>query len=348
VEAVKYDSEGIGSKALLGARKLVLEDDVSFLLLDFGACVYTIQPFATKQKVVVFTTEVYDTSPDRPYLLGVGENLPFYDAMCLQYVADTYPEIKRVAFITGDIELRYQMEAMTAALCEINNLDMVYNGVFSVETIDFAPVATAILETKPDLVFLSAWPEHRVLIAEQLYLQGYEGIFQASEIELTDYLGKIPEEDLEGCLTPRVATLDHPSLPDYTREWYAEWLARHGPGAPEDVDRQFTTCDWLWVSQVMALKHGIELAGTADPTAVRDALLAATDIPHMMGLGNWWGEELYGVNHGLVTPEYASEVRDGKLVTVATQMDALEWYEANRELVMASYEKCGCMWWQLQ
>ncbi|HBF42026.1 MAG TPA: hypothetical protein DDW42_00050, partial [Desulfobacteraceae bacterium] len=47
VEIIKYDNEGIGSKALLGARKLVLEDKIVAMLMLGGAPSAVVQPFLT-------------------------------------------------------------------------------------------------------------------------------------------------------------------------------------------------------------------------------------------------------------------------------------------------------------
>jgi branched-chain amino acid transport system substrate-binding protein len=54
VEIVKYDNEGVGSKALLGARKLVLEDKVVAMLMLGGATSAAVQPFLSKHKHPVY------------------------------------------------------------------------------------------------------------------------------------------------------------------------------------------------------------------------------------------------------------------------------------------------------
>jgi branched-chain amino acid transport system substrate-binding protein len=54
VEIIKYDNEAIGSKALLGARKLVLEDNVAAMLMLGGATSSAVQPFLSKHKIIYY------------------------------------------------------------------------------------------------------------------------------------------------------------------------------------------------------------------------------------------------------------------------------------------------------
>ena len=84
VEIVKYDNEGEGSKALLGARKLILEDKVEAMLMLGGATSAVVQPFVTKHKIMTFVLIASDISKDRPYLMDVTDNFPVYHLLHAQ------------------------------------------------------------------------------------------------------------------------------------------------------------------------------------------------------------------------------------------------------------------------
>jgi len=347
VEMVKYDTEGIGSKALMGARKMVLEDNVKFIVMMAGEEVRSVQPFVTEHEVITMGFDAFDCSPDRPYFFGVDELYPFYENISVQYQVEQHPEIKRVATTCEDISYWPELKAGTAAICEVLGLDLVYAKPYSYETTDFAPVASALLATEPDLIAPPGnWPENRILITEQLYLQGYEGLFEWAEWDEVLFT-RVPPEFMEGSSIPRIASLDEPGLPDYTQEFYAAWMAKFGPGAPEDVGREFYIIDWYYACQAMVWQRGVELAGTVEGAAVREALLGATDLPHILGPANWWGEELYGVNQALTSDQYISEFRSGTKVTVA-QYDFLDWWEGVKDIYIKHYTEEGQMWWQKQ
>ena len=77
-EIVTYDNQAIPDEALLGARKLVLEDGVSLILDLGGATSASMAPFLTEQKIPSFTLIGQDLKADRPYLFGVTDNFPTY------------------------------------------------------------------------------------------------------------------------------------------------------------------------------------------------------------------------------------------------------------------------------
>ena len=95
VEIVKYDNEGVGSKALLGARKLVEEDGVVAMLMLGGATSAVVQPYLTKHKVMAFVLIASDIAADRPYLLDVTDNFPTYHLLHTAYIAESAPKCQK-------------------------------------------------------------------------------------------------------------------------------------------------------------------------------------------------------------------------------------------------------------
>jgi branched-chain amino acid transport system substrate-binding protein len=244
LEIVKYDSEGVPSIALLGARKLVLEDNVSMIIQPTGAEVTAVAPFATEQEMLVMGVCSDEVGPDLPYYLGVSENYPWYHGVSIQYIADNYPEVKRVAATVQDEKTGQHSMAWVMAGFEANDFDIVYSKFFGVDTTDFAPIASAILATNPDLISLCAmWPEYRALLLQELYLQGYTGMLESSEWEVTDILAVVPTEFMDGAVA-HYPFITAPVLPPACHQFYEDWMARYGPGGPEDVHREIHSVDW--------------------------------------------------------------------------------------------------------
>ena len=78
LEIEAYDDEGDGAKALLGVKKLVLEDKVKVMLMLGGGTTAPTQPFLTKKKVLCLVLIGSDLAPDRPYLMDLTDNFPVY------------------------------------------------------------------------------------------------------------------------------------------------------------------------------------------------------------------------------------------------------------------------------
>ena len=115
VEIVKFDNEGVGSKALLGARKLVLEDKVEAMLMLGGAPSAVVQPFLTKHKIITFVLIASDIAKDRPYLLDVTDNFPTYHLLHTAYIAEAHPTAKRAVIISQDDEIGVAAAAWSEA-----------------------------------------------------------------------------------------------------------------------------------------------------------------------------------------------------------------------------------------
>jgi branched-chain amino acid transport system substrate-binding protein len=78
---VSFDDEATGSKALQGAKQLVLEHDVKFISAIGGNPADATHPFLTQKKVVYASLISGDIKPDRPYLIAGGDVTPRIDMM---------------------------------------------------------------------------------------------------------------------------------------------------------------------------------------------------------------------------------------------------------------------------
>jgi len=72
----KFDDEGIASKALQGARQLVLDHDVKFMNAIGGDPANACAPFLTENKVIYASLVPTDMHPDRPYMVAGGDITP--------------------------------------------------------------------------------------------------------------------------------------------------------------------------------------------------------------------------------------------------------------------------------
>jgi len=333
VEIVKYDNEGEGSKALLGARKLILEDKVQAMLMLGGATSAVVQPFVSKHKIMTFVLIASDIAKDRPYLMDVTDNFPVYHLLHTQYIGEAYPQAKKAVILSQDDEIGLAAIAWSEAGFEAAGIDVVYSKPFGMETTDFAPIVTAALATKPDILSMGAsYPEFQALILEQAYTQGWKGIITSACWDFKAITAKVPVEWMQGAVSG-FPDFDDPKLSKKQNEFYKTWKALY-------PDHGFSEIVWEYMGALDVWKFGVEKAGSVESEKVYAALKSAESVPHAFGPGVWWGEEVFGLNNLLVPDWPITEIQNGKPAIVA-QKSLAAWLDkpGNRELLFKSLKK---------
>jgi len=325
-EIIKYDNEGIGSKALLGARKLVLQDGVSFILDLGGATSGSMVPFLTNQKMISFTLIAQDLKADRPYLYDVTDNFPTYHVTDMEYIHKAHPDMTKMAILSQDDEIGVAAVAWSEAAAETEGVNIVYDKPFGLSTTDFAPIVTAAIKNNPDIINLGAcYPEYQALICEQAYLQGWKGIITSACWDFGAILAKVPKEFMEGAVSnfpyfndPKldgkasigpigdpVAATGHTHL-----EFWDEWEKRFPNASYSEIVWEYMSAAdiWTWAAQK---------AGSIVPEDVSKTLESSTEVPHTIGgMGQWLGKDFFGIDHLLAPTLPITEIQNGEPVIV--------------------------------
>lgn len=345
LEMHAFDDEAIGSKALQGAKQLVLQHDVKFISAIGGNPADATHPFLTKRKVVYGSLIATDIKPDRPYLIAGGDVTPRIDMLRPLYHKINNVDLSRWAVISQDDTIGQTCQAWEVGSAKATGWDVVYDKHYSIETTDFAPIVTAVLAANPQVVSLNlSYPTFVALIIEQLYLQGFKGIISANYIDTESVLQKVPVEYLEGA-TDSFPLFDDPwwGEPSFQQKFYQEWLARYGPGAPEDVHRQITGIDWDHVITLRVWAQGAQLAGSFDPDPVLEALRAAPSFPTILGPAVMGGKDMWGIDNMISPPIPINEVRNGTK-RIQAQIRFEQWFAAREKPIIDVVREKGQMW----
>lgn len=327
VEIVKYDNEGVGSKALLGARKLVEEDGVKAMLMLGGATSAVVQPYLTKHKIMTFVLIASDISPDRPYLLDVTDNFPTYHLLHTQYIAKAHPEAKTAAIISQDDEIGVAAIAWSEAGFEAAGIDVVYSKPFGVETTDFAPIVTAALAENPDIISTGAsYPEFQALILEQAHTQGWKGIVTSACWDFKAITAKVPDGWMDGAVSG-FPDFDDPKLGAEHNEFWKAWRAKY-------PDHGFSEIVWEYKAALDVWKYGVELAGSVESEDVFKALKGADEVPHAFGPAKWWGKEVFGLDN-LLVPTWPITAVKGDKPIIVDNLSLFDWLAkpGNKEIL---------------
>jgi branched-chain amino acid transport system substrate-binding protein len=292
-----------------------------------------VQPFLSKHKIMTFVLIASDIAPDRPYLMDVTDNFPTYHLLHTQYIGEAYPKAKKAVILSQDDEIGLAAIAWSEAGFEAAGIDVLYSKPFGLETTDFAPIVTAALAKKPDIISLGAcYPEFQALILEQAYTQGWKGLITTACWDLKAIVAKVPADWLEHSVSG-FPDFDDPKLSAKHNAFYKKWEAKY-PG------HGFSEIVWEYMAALDVWKFGAEKAGSVESEKVFAALKSSQTVPHSFGPGVWWGTEVFGLDNLLVPNWPITEIRSGKPVIVA-QKNLVDWLAApgNKEILLKSLEK---------
>jgi len=346
-----YDDESVSSKALLGAKELVLEHDIKFVNTIGGGPTDACAPFFEEHKVF-YAPLMQDTKPDRPHCI-VAEANSKGDPSRAVWISETYPEAKTVAIATQDDPVGRITNAWEIGAYDAEGIEVVYEKYYSLDTIDFAPIVTAMLAKDPDILSWGcSYPGFDVALYEQAYLQGFEGIICSNYIDLDATLAKVPAE----WLVARASIDGYPAMfdpwwgdPSPQRDFYDAWQERFGPGAPEDVGRAICSIDWDHVVATEPWAYACQLAGTFESDAVLAAMRSADSLPTILGPAIMWGEEQFGTQNQILPPIFINEIEmvDGKAVRrIVAEYDWAKYWGENKETLIAAAEDRGVLYSQ--
>ena len=331
VEIVSYDNEYLADKSLIGAKKLVLEDDVKLVLMLGGTDAPAAVQFFTKQQMLSTTLLPSDLTPDTLYHLAPAEVHPLYNVTGVEWLAENRPELKTAAICAQDDELGWPSVATYLAAFEAAGIDVVYNKYFDIATTDFAPVVTAMLAENPDIVCLdTAYPDFVNLLCEQLFLQNYEGQIISCTL---DFYGRIIEktstEFLEGLIF-QFPDFDDPAMnePHINFESPNEFFVNYNERFPD----AWSAVTWEYPAIAEMWRLAAEKAGSVEPMDVFAALKEGGRGPHVFGDADWWGSELWGIDNALVGNWPVVQIQNGK-ATIVEYRNIIDWWNKHGELL---------------
>ena len=343
VEFIAYDEEYDPAKARTGATKLILEDEVSFVMMLGGDPWPGVQPVADRTGMLFSTLLPSDLSPDTPTLIAPCEVHPIYVATGVDWLAENRPELKTAVICAQDDARGLPSIATYLAAFEGAGIEVLEDPLlFDPATTDFAPVVTRLLSNNPDIVCLdTCYSDYVHPITEQLFQQGFKGQIISATADFYDQMiAKTSTEFLEGMIfnfpdfDDPMMNADNVTFQD-PNGFFAEYNKRH-PG-------QWGAVSWEYASIMDLWKAAAEKAGSADPEAVLAAMTEGGKGQHAFGEADWWGEELFGISHALVGDWPVVRIEGGKAV-IKDFRSIPAWYDKHGDLLIKHMSAYNQMW----
>ncbi|MAO93532.1 MAG: ABC transporter substrate-binding protein [Rhodospirillaceae bacterium] len=279
VKFVEYDYQTDGKRAGQLAEKLITDDNVDVLMAPFGSGhTKIIAAVAERYQVpmlacVASSVSVYDQG--FKYLFGtLAPNTGMTESM-VEFFKEKKPDLKTVAIYGRDDVFPKAMASALAASAESGGLDVVYNELYAVGTMDHSAAVSAIKSENPDWVYMTGYTQDLILGRKQLSDMGVTSpiitmVTGPAYREFTEGLG-----DLADGVTSSTWWHHSTAYTDAVGPWsttasfYADFTAAY----ESDPDYVHASC----AAAADVLVSAVQAAGSKDKQAVRDAL-AATDI----------------------------------------------------------------------
>jgi branched-chain amino acid transport system substrate-binding protein len=287
---VKYDYQSDGQRAAQLAEKLITDDKVDFLLSPFGSGhTKIIATIAARYETPIVacaasSESVYDQS--LKYLFGtLSPNAGMFTPM-VKYFRQQMPALKRFAVLGRDDIFPKSMAQGIAAAAKADGLDVVYNQLYAVGTMDHSASMSAIKAANPDWVYVTGYTQDLILARKQMADLGVKApiismVAGPAYKEYIDGLGPLAEGVTSSSWWHQATNYKGVGVWPTTEDFVKQFIAQE----KSEPDYIHASC----AAAAVTLQNAIERAGTTDKKKVRDAL-AATDI------GTFYGPVKFSAN----------------------------------------------------
>jgi branched-chain amino acid transport system substrate-binding protein len=320
VEFVEYDYQTEGNRAGQLAEKLITDDKVDVLMAPFGSGhTKIVAAVAERYQVplvacVASSVSVYDQG--FKYLFGtLAPNTGMTESM-VAYFKEKMPELKKVAVYGRDDVFPKAMATALADSAKSAGLEVVYNELYAVGTLDHAAAISSIKSAAPDWVYMTGYTQDLIVGRKQMQELGVSApiitmVTGPAYREFAEGLGELANGVTSSTWWHHAtAYTDATGAWSTTKAFYDDFLAKAG----SDPDYVHASC----AAAADVLVNAVQKAGSTDKKAVRDAL-AATDILTFYGPIDF-GDN--GMNQGREMPIIQVQGKDIKVLYPAGISDA--------------------------
>jgi branched-chain amino acid transport system substrate-binding protein len=313
VEFVQYDYQTDGKRAGQLAEKLIIDDEVDVLMAPFGSGhTKIVAAVAERYQIplvacVSSSVSVYDQG--FKYLFGtLAPNTGMTESM-VAYFKDKMPEIGTLAVYGRDDVFPKSMAAAIAQSAKDAGIEVVYDALYAVGSIDHSSALSSIKGAEPDWIYMTGYTQDLILGRKQMQDLGVTApiitmVTGPAYAEFVEGLGDLAESVTSSTWWHHATGYEDVSgIWSSTDAFYADFLTMSDG---EDPDYVHGSC----AAAAEVLADAATRAGSTDKAAIRDAL-EATEMETFYGPIDF-GEN--GMNQGRDMP--IIQVQDGEIAVL--------------------------------
>lgn len=273
VELITYDYQTDGKRAGILAEKLITDDEVDFLTAPFGSGHTKITAAVAERYgvpiIAVASSEPVHNQGFKNLFGTLAPSSGLIDGM-LDLFSATKPDLKKIAILGRDDVFPRIMAKLMAGGAEGRGLEIVYNDLYPVGTLDHSASISAIRSAEPDWIYVTGYTEDLVLVRKQMADLNLDApivtmITGPAYKEFVDNLGPLAENVTSASWWHYSASYEGDDVFGSTQAFYDAVVEATGGEEPDYVHASSAAA-------LIALQKAIETAGTLDRDAVRKAL----------------------------------------------------------------------------
>jgi branched-chain amino acid transport system substrate-binding protein len=307
VKLVVYDNKYDPREGVSIANKLIFNDKVQYMATFGGTVVIAVDPVVTENRVFNFAYAYGGkkaTNPKAPYTFRtIPEPTQAYETL-MPWIVKTYA-IKTLAITSTDDETGLIQAEDSQRVAKQLGVTITDQTFARRGTPDFTPMLTKILAKKPDAIDFGAWAgSDAPVICKQAKELGYTGAFIFSYTQSAPTFVKVAPDCAAGALFFQIYGTAPTPLAERVAKRYEE-----------KYKEPFDPLVWRSYDTLWALKRGLEIAGTTDPSRVRD-VIRTMQIDGVFGKTRIGGKSYYGIDCQFLFPIPVGtyNAREGKWV----------------------------------
>jgi branched-chain amino acid transport system substrate-binding protein len=307
LKLVVYDNKYDTREAVSIANKLIFNDKVQHMVTSGGTTVIAVDPIVTENRVFNFAYAYGGkkaTNPNAPYTFRTIPEPAQAFSTLMPWIVKKYG-VKTLAITSTDDEtglIQAEDSERTAKQLGVTVTDKAFAPRGSP---DFAPMLTRLIAKKPDAIDFGAWAgSDGPVICKQAKELGYKGLYIFSYTQSVPTFLKVSPDCADGALFFQL--FGAPPTP------LAERVAKR---YEEKYKEKFDPLVWRNYDVLWVLKRALELAGTTDPTRLKD-VMPSVHIDGVFGKTRIGGKSYYGIDAQFLFPIPVStySAKDGKWV----------------------------------
>ena len=343
VDLIPFDTKFDPNLALQGAKKLIFEDEVRFILM-IGGNDFTPQVRAVfnQNRMLAATLLPSDLSPDAPMLVAPSEVHPIYNVTAVDWLKRHDPSLRTVAMCAQDDWHGRPSLATYRAAFEVASLELVDECLYPVDTTDFASIVRRLMAKNPDIL---CWDTSFAPFVRELTIEAYRQGFKGRLLSCTcdnyeEMIEATSPEFMEGFVF-QFPDFDDPKLNDpqvnfeNPNEFYEEFCRRF-PGT-------WSAVSWEYASTLELWKFAIQRARTFEPSTVLAMLKVGGVGHHAFGEAIWWGRDLFGIDNALVGDWPVVMIEDGR-ARIQEFGSVTGWWEKHKDVLLKHMRAMNLMW----
>lgn len=307
-----YDNKYTAADGVKVAQTMFNRDGIRYVVFGMSTqAVAATQSMSERAGILMFTVSWSNSikGPKYPLTFTITNTPTEFLGPLYTLVKKQNPSIKTIALISPNDAA--DEEAVASAMPHLKALGIQVLTYVKYErgTTEFQPVATKVVQTKPDAIdTLGAPPGDIGVLYRAIADQGWNGVRIASAGTVSDAVIRTGGKAVENLYMGLGADFAGPNATPVQRRVAAAFE----PAMHEPLDIAGMSA---WEA-VMALKAGMEKSGSIDPRVVAQTLPKIT-FESSYGPAAFGGASTYGTPQEMLLPVIITQIRNGKVVELA-------------------------------